>query len=78
MTKINDIITKYYDTILKLLDTSLKLKSTFAQGHFSGWNWFVGLMKMNEKCLKNSGENLYTDNLKKCNIMIELLLHMVQ
>ena len=56
MTKINDIITKYNDTMLKLLETSLKLKSTFAQGHFSGRNWIVVLMKMNEKCLKNSGK----------------------
>ena len=47
--------------MLKLLDTSLKLKSTFSQGHFSGRNWIVFWMKMNEKSLKNSGKT-YTKN----------------
>ena len=56
ITKYYDIITKYNDRMLKLFNTSLKLQSTFAQGNFSGRNWILVLMKMNENCLKNSGK----------------------
>ena len=52
----NERSLKYNDTILKLLHTSLKLKSIFVQGHFSGRNWIVLWMKMNENSLKNSGK----------------------